>query len=150
MHYFETGHWVPMILCQKHVSEENKLHSLSYTWPYIHVTCIIMVFLFSFKYLDNISLNIYTLLITITPLFYIINEIQWYTALNFFFKVYTCPVKDSHVFTCFNLLPCHKPLPISVWIMLYIIKYIFFECTYTLLDNIRISWLKRIVIIVKI
>lgn len=148
MHYFETGHWVPMILCQKHVSEENKLHSLSYTWPYIHVTCIIMVFLFSFKYLDNISLNIYTLLITIT-LFYIINEIQWYTALNFF-KIYTCPVKGSHVFTCFNLLPCHKPLPISVWIMLYIIKYIFFECTYTLLDNIRISWLKRIVIIVKI
>lgn len=97
MHYFETGHWVSMILCQKHVSEENKLHSLSYTWPYIHVTCIIMVFLFSFKYLDNISLNIYTLLITITLLFYIINEIQWYTALNFFFKVYTCPVKDSHV-----------------------------------------------------
>lgn len=86
MHYFETGHWVPMILCQKHVSEENKLHSLSYTWPYIHITCIIiiLVFLFSFKYLDNISLNIYTLLITITPLFYIINEIQWYTALNFF------------------------------------------------------------------
>lgn len=148
MHYFETGHWVPMILCQKHVSEENKLPSLSYTWPYIHVTCIIMVFLFSFKYLDNISLNIYTLLITITPLFYIINEIQWYTALNFFSKF--TPVKGSHVFTCFNLLPCHKPLPISVWIMLYIIKYIFFECTYILLDNIRISWSKRIVIIVKI
>lgn len=70
------------------------------------------------------------------------------TQLWIFFKVY--PVKGSHVFTCFYLLPCHKPLPISVWIMLYIIKYIFFECTYTLLDNIRISWLKRVIIIVKI
>lgn len=130
MHYFETGHWVPVILCQKHVSEENKLHSLSYTWPYIHVTCIIMVFLFSFKYFKYLYVAHHHNTVILYH--------KWNTVIHsfeFFFKVYTCPVKDSHVFTCFNLLPCHKPLPISVWIMLYIIKYIFFECTYTLLDN---------------
>lgn len=82
MHYFETA-WP---LGSNDTVSEACFRGEQITLPILYMTIhtcnmyhyhnLNMVFLFSFKYLDNISLNIYTLLIIITPLVYIINEIQ--------------------------------------------------------------------------